>query len=146
MDHRMDQRENKNMGNRKDIKIHKEIPRSIGQKNVECWRKARDLSVKIHKLVSNGHLNLDKELKHALKNSTISIMSHIAMGNEQALHQRGYLKHLGYAQLSLVTFRSYLVIIRELGHIGEGDFIDFYDQSIRIADFIDHLINEEKKV
>jgi len=120
-----------------------ETHKGISHKNQECWRRARDLTVNIYRLVSDSPLNFDQELKEALTKTTVSVMSHIAMGNEQSV-QTEFIKHLRYARISLVTLRTYLVIIRELGYIGEGDFLDFDDQSIQIAVFIDNLIKKNK--
>jgi four helix bundle protein len=119
------------------MEIHKDLSRG----NSECWRNARDLTVKTYRLVSNGSLNSEQELKRALIKTTVSIMSYLAIAQEQVV-QGESLRYLGYALECVATFRTCLVIIRELGYIGEGQFLDFEDQSVHISALIHDWIKE----
>ncbi|MGM0466398.1 MAG: four helix bundle protein [Acidobacteriota bacterium] len=122
------------------------INRDISRENpdLECWENARDLVIKTYRLVSNGGLDSDRELRQALIRTTISIMSYLAMAKEQT-YQKESMRHLGHALECVSTFRTYLVIIRELGYIGEGQFLDFEDQSVHISALINDCIKIKER-
>ncbi|MBD3413374.1 MAG: four helix bundle protein [Candidatus Aminicenantes bacterium] len=120
--------------------------RKIRSDNLDCWRHARDLTVHIHRLISENHLKKDSELKEALTKTTVYLMSHIAMGNGNATPESlESLKHLDLALECLAVLRTYLGILRELGYLSEGDFLDFEDQSIHIEALIDDQIKNLRK-
>lgn len=121
------------------------INRDISRENLdlECWRRARDLVVRTYRLVSNGGLDSDRELRQTLISTTISIMSYLAMAKEQTYQKESMsMRHLGNALECVSTFRTYLVVIRELGYIGEGQFLDFEDQSVHISALINDWIKK----
>ncbi|MFW6124222.1 MAG: four helix bundle protein [Acidobacteriota bacterium] len=123
-----------------------DVDRDVGREisDSECWENARDLVIKTYRFVSNGGLNSDRELKQALIRTTISIMSSLAVAGEQT-YPKESMRHLGCALECVTTFRTYLVIIRELGFIGEGQFLDFEDQSVHISALINDCIKIGEK-
>jgi four helix bundle protein len=125
--------------------INRDISKGNSDSNLECWENARDLVIKTYRLVSNGCLNSDSELSQALIRTTISTMSNLAVAKEQT-YQKESMRHLGYALESVTIFRTYLVIIRELGYIGEGLFLDFEDQSVYISALINDCIKNKEKI
>jgi len=125
--------------------INRNISRENSDSDIECWECARDLVIKTYRLVSNGFLNSDRELRQALIRTTISAMSNLAMAKEQT-YQKESMRHLEYALECMAIFRTYLVIIRELGYIGEGQLLDFEDQSVHISALINDCIKNKEKI
>jgi len=107
--------------------------------NSECWKKARDLTIKIHRLSTHINSESDRSLQKALRKSSLSIMTQITLGNEHDNPQES-IKYLGYAKASLAAFRTYLIILREFGYLSEADYLDFEDRIIHIAVLLGRLI------
>jgi hypothetical protein len=135
------------------MEINRDISRETSSDCSDCWENAKDLAIKTYRLVSNGDLNSDQELKQALITTTVFLMSYLSMAKEQDVDVQDVPNHresLGQGHLEdalecVAVFRTYLVIIRELGYIGEGQFLDFEDYSVRISAQIHDCIKVKRK-
>jgi len=133
------------------MEINRDISRENSSDCSVCWENAKDLAIKTYRLVSNGDLNSDRELKQALIKTTVFLMSYLSMAKEQDVQNVfNHRESLGQGHLEdalecVAIFRAYLVIIRELGYIGEGQFLDFEDHSVQISTQIHDCIKVKVK-
>ncbi|MGD2295677.1 MAG: four helix bundle protein [Candidatus Aminicenantes bacterium] len=106
---------------------------------LDCWRQARALAVEVYQASMNGNLSKDFVLRDQLRKSVISIVSNIADGKERETPGE-LIRYLRLAKASTAKLRTQLLISREIGHLGEGDFLDFEDKATRVSSSLADLI------
>jgi four helix bundle protein len=111
--------------------------------NLECWKQAKDLAVEVHKLSNNGNLNHDYGLQSQLRNSALSVASSIAGGRARG-DSGAFVDYLNEAKVYAAALRTQLIISKDIGYLGEGDFLDFEDRINRISAMIGGLIKAIK--
>ena len=71
-------------------------------------------------------------------------MSRIAEGKSRGSGTE-FVSYLKMAKASAAALQSSLILSRDIGYLGEGDFLDFQDRANRVAALIGGLINAIKK-
>jgi four helix bundle protein len=112
--------------------------------NLECWRQAKDLALDVHRLSTTGNLNGDEVMSDQLRQSALRIMSRIAEGKARGSGNE-FIYYLKLAKASAAALQSSLILSREMGYLGEGDFLDFQDRANRVSALVGGLINAIKK-
>lgn len=112
--------------------------------NLECWQQAKELAKDMYQLASEGNLKHDFVLRDQLRKASISIMSYIATGKERG-SMSDFVRYLKMAKGSAAALRSHLVVSRDVGYLGEGDFLDLQDRANKISALIGGLINALNK-
>lgn len=112
--------------------------------NLECWRQAKDLALDVHRLSVTGSLNGDEVMSDQLRQSALRIMSRIAEGKARGSGNE-FIYYLKLAKASAAALQSSLILSREMGYLGEGDFLDFQDRANRVSALVGGLINAIKK-
>ena len=110
-----------------------------GFENLECWKQARDLAVEMYRLSENGNFREDQAMLDELKKSAISVASLIAGGREKG-GATNFVHSLGKAKATAAELRSRLIIFKEIGYLGEGDYLEFDDRINRISAMLAGLI------
>ncbi len=112
--------------------------------NLECWRQAKDLALDVHRFSQTENVNGDAVMCDQLRQSSLRIMSRIAEGKARA-SGNDFIFYLKLAKASAASLQSTLILSRDMGYLGEGDFIDFQDRANRVSALIGGLINAIKK-
>jgi len=115
-----------------------------GFENLECWKQAKDLAVDMYKLSADDGLNGDSVMCDQLRRSSLAVMNHIADGKNRG-SRREFMRMLQIAKGSAAALQSNLILSRDIGYLGEGDFLDFQDRANRVAALIGGLINAIKR-
>ncbi|MBN1223746.1 MAG: four helix bundle protein [Candidatus Aminicenantes bacterium] len=110
-----------------------------GFENLECWKQAKDLAVEMYKLSDNGNFRDDKAMLDDLKRSAVSVASLIAGGREKG-GASNFVHSLGKAKATAAELKTRLIIFREIGYLGEGDYLDFDDRINRVSAMLGGLI------
>ena len=112
--------------------------------NLECWRQAKDLALDVHRFSATGSLNGDEVMSDQLRQSALRIMSRIAEGKARGSGNE-FIYYLKLAKASAAALQSSLILSRDMGYLGEGDFLDFQDRANRVSALVGGLINAIKK-
>ena len=112
--------------------------------NLECWRQAKDLALDMHRLSVAENMNGDAVMGDQLRQSSLRVMSRIAEGKSRGSGTE-FVSYLKMAKASAAALQSSFILSRDIGYLGEGDFLDFQDRANRVAALIGGLINAIKK-
>jgi len=111
---------------------------------LDCWQQAWNLAVEVYQASMNGNLSKDFVLRDLLRKSALAIASNIADGKERGSPAE-LTRFLRLARASTAKLRTQLLISREVGHLGEGDFLDLEDKAIRITSSISLMLKSAEK-
>lgn len=107
--------------------------------NLSCWQQARGLAVDIYNASADGNLSKDHWLRDRMRGVAVSIVSLIAEGRERR-GAEAFIRFLEQAKASAAELRTQLIIARDVGYLGEGDFLAFEDRVNRVSAMIGGLI------
>jgi len=112
---------------------------------IDIWKEAVELAIKIYKLTDSGKFNRDFSLKVQLRRSAISISSNIAEGFERETHKE-FIRFLFIAKGSYGELRSQLYISQRIGYLSNSDY-DLFNTTCKIlSSKIQSLINYLKSL
>jgi four helix bundle protein len=114
-----------------------------GFEDLEVWRSAMALSVKIYKLTMKSPLEKDFGLRDQIRRSAVSIPSNIAEGDERNSNPDS-IRHFRIAKGSLAEIRTQLRIAHEIGYITDEDYNLLNDEYRRLANQLGKLISVRK--
>ncbi len=106
---------------------------------LEAWKLARSLTVKIYGLAKVGEFSRDFGLRDQLCRAAVSIGSNIAEGFERQ-SDKSFLQFLSIAKGSAGEVRSQLYVALDLGYITQEQFQDIYDDTLNVAKMLSGLI------
>lgn len=88
--------------------------------NIKAWQKAHGLCLSIHRLVPTLPPDAHPSLGASLARSALAASTHIAAG---AKRQRAadYAHELNLAEAALTETEAVLLLLRQLGHLGDDD-------------------------
>jgi four helix bundle protein len=112
--------------------------------NLECWRQAKDLALEVHRFSATGSLNGDEVMGEQLRQSALRVMSRIAEGKSRGSGTE-FIYYLKLAKTSAAALQSSLILSRDIGYLGEGDFLDLQDRTNRVSALVGGLINAIKR-
>lgn len=89
---------------------------------MEVWQDSKELAVKIYKVTSHGEFARDYSFRDQIRRAAISIPSNLAEG-EESIFGKVSIKHFSISSGSLAELRTQMEIARDIGYIGEEDYI-----------------------
>lgn len=110
----------------------------IGQ---ECWIQAKDLAVSLFHFFAVGWEDHGVGWDVPVKDSAVSVAAHIAAGREGRTWRQSRLS-ITAAQAAAGELRARLIILREVGILPEGDFLDLNDRLTRVRLLIEKMKGE----
>ena len=88
---------------------------------IECWKKARQLTRRIYEISDQGAFAKDFGLKNQIRRAAVSIMSNIAEGYDRS-GKGEFIQFLSTAKGSAAEVRCQLYVAIDQGYIQETDF------------------------
>ena len=115
-----------------------------GFKELEVWKRSKDLTVKIYKLSGKGALNRDFGLRDQIRKSAVSIASNIAEGDERNTDKES-VRFLFIAKGSVAELRTQIQIAYEIDYIEKKVFEKIDSECEILGKMIGKLIKVRKK-
>jgi len=107
---------------------------------IECWKKARELTRRIYEVSGKGNFAKDFGLKDQIRRAAVSIMSNIAEGHDRS--GRGeFVQFLANAKGSAAEVRCQLYVAFDQDYIKEKEFESLTDLAIEISRMLAGLMN-----
>jgi len=107
--------------------------------DVEAWKLARELSIKIGAVIDSGSFNKNYRLIGQIEGSSGSIMDNIAEGFERGTRSE-FILFLGYSKGSCGELRSQLYRALDRGYITNEQFEEFNLATVRISGMLQNFI------
>jgi len=115
-----------------------------GFKDLEVWRRSKDLAVYVYRITQEGDLSRDFGLRDQLRRSSVSIASNLAEGDERE-SDREAVRFFYIAKGSIAELRTQLQIAFEIGYIEETEFKRLDDECCQIGMMAGALIKARRK-
>ena len=115
-----------------------------GFKDLEVWRIAKNLAVRIYQMSEEGKFREAQGLKDQIRRSAVSIASNIAEGDERD-SDRESIRFFYISKGSLAELRTQLQIAYEIGYIKEELFKDVDGKYDGLGKMLGSLIRARKK-
>ena len=96
-----------------------------GFEDIEAWRKAYDVTLRIYALTGNGNFNRDFGLRDQIRRASVSIMANIAEGHGRKSNLE-FANFLNLARGSTHEVQSHLHVAVGLGYIEQPVFEELY--------------------
>ena len=112
--------------------------------DIQAWKLAREMCVKIGRLIDNGSFKKSYKLINQMEGSSGSIMDNIAEGFERGTRAE-FIQFLGYSKGSCGEFRSQLYRALDRNYIDQEQFDDLAVMAIRISAMLQKLIEYLQK-
>ena len=93
--------------------------------DLDCWKKARELTIIIYRLTGQGTFIKDFGLKEQIRRASVSIMSNIAEGFGN-ISTKEFIRFLGYSIRSSCEVQSQLYVAIDQQYISHDDFNNAY--------------------
>jgi four helix bundle protein len=90
---------------------------------IECWKRARELTRRIYKISSKPGFARDFGLKDQIRRASVSIMSNIAEGYDRS-GTGEFVQFLATAKGSAAEVRCQLYVAADQGYVQESEFIE----------------------
>lgn len=90
---------------------------------IECWKRARELTRRIYKVSGETAFARDFGLKDQIRRASVSVMSNIAEGYDRS-GTAEFVHFLATAKGSAAEVRCQLYVAADQGYIKERDFIE----------------------
>lgn len=107
---------------------------------IECWKKARELTRRIYEVSGKGNFAKDFGLKDQIRRASISIMSNIAEGHDRS-GTGEFVQFLANAKGSAAEVRCQLYVAFDQGYINDNDFEELTDLATETGRMIAGLMN-----
>ncbi|OGF48482.1 MAG: hypothetical protein A2452_11770 [Candidatus Firestonebacteria bacterium RIFOXYC2_FULL_39_67] len=114
-----------------------------GYKDLEVWKKAKDLAVKIYKQAGTGKIAKDYGLREQLQRSSVSIASNIAEGEGRESSKES-IRFFYISMGSLAELETQLQIAFEIGLLEESVFKQIEKDCASVGKMTRGLINYRK--
>lgn len=115
-----------------------------GFRELEVWRKAKDLAIYVYKVTNKGDICRDFGLRDQIRRAVISIASNIAEGDERDTNKDS-VRFLYMAKGSLAEVLTQIIISKEIGYIGDEEFKYILSESEAIGKMLGKLIKVRSK-
>ena len=110
-----------------------------GFRDLEVWRRSKDLAVKIYNISSVGTLGKDYSLREQLRRAAVSVASNIAEGDERGSDKEA-VRFFYIAKGSLAELRTQLEIACEIGYLSSRIFDEIDGECEQLGRMIGSLI------
>ncbi|MFN8348969.1 MAG: four helix bundle protein [Spirosomataceae bacterium] len=108
--------------------------------DLQCWQKARELSIEVYEITKAGNFAKDFEMKGQIRAASGSIMDNIAEGFDRGGRDE-FKQFLTISKGSTGEVKSQLYRALDQRYINEEKFNKMYDKANVIAKQIDALRN-----
>ena len=108
--------------------------------DIECWKKARELTSLVYAVSSDGKFAHDYGLRDQLRRASISILSNIAEGFERD-GDKEFLQFLSSAKGSCGEVRAQLYVALDQHYITDEQFKLFRERAVEISRMISGMMN-----
>jgi four helix bundle protein len=108
--------------------------------DIECWRKARELTRRIYRVSAKARFARDFGLKDQIRRASVSIMSNIAEGHDRS-GTGEFIQFLATAKGSAAEVRSQLYVALDEAYIDESDFGELNALAAETGRMIGGLMN-----
>lgn len=112
---------------------------------LHVWQFAKQLAVKIYKLVQNSEIKKDFGFKDQIQRSAISIPSNIAEGDESGSDKLS-IRYFYIAKGSTAELMTQLIIAFEIGYIDKESQVTLVDECDKISSMLNRLIKARSQV
>jgi four helix bundle protein len=93
---------------------------------IQCWQKARELTLKVYLVSKRGQFSTDFGLKDQIRRASVSIMSNIAEGFDRS-GTAEFVQFLSIAKGSAAEVRCQLYVAADQGYIDGKQFRELSD-------------------
>jgi four helix bundle protein len=107
---------------------------------IECWKKARELTRRVYEVSGKGNFAKDFGLKDQIRRAGVSIMSNIAEGHDRS-GTGEFVQFLANAKGSAAEVRCQLYVAFDQGYINDKDFHELTDLATETGRMIAGLMN-----
>jgi four helix bundle protein len=107
---------------------------------IECWKRARELTRHIYRISNQPAFSRDFGLKDQIRRAAVSVMSNIAEGYDRS-GTGEFVQFLATAKGSAAEVRCQLYVASDLGYLQEGDFIQLNSLAGETGSMIGGLMN-----
>jgi len=111
---------------------------------IDAWKVARELSLKIGTIIDDGSFKKSYRLIAQIESSSGSIMDNIAEGFERGTRAE-FIQFLGYSKGSCGEFRSQLYRASDRKYLTQEQFDELYSLAVRISAMLQKLIEYLQK-
>jgi len=115
-----------------------------GYRDLEVWKKAKDLAVKVYKQAGTGKIAKDYGLRDQLQRSSVSVASNIAEGDGRE-SDRESIRFFNISMGSIAELETQLQIAFEIGLIEEAIFKEIEKDCDIVGKMIRTLISYRKR-
>ncbi len=112
-------------------------------KELKVWKEAKDLTVIIYKITSNGYFKNDFGLRNQMRRASLSIASNIAEGYERN-STKEFIRFLLISKGSISELRTQIEISKEINYINQEIFDNIENKCCKIGSMITNLIKARK--
>ncbi len=106
---------------------------------IECWKKARELTRRIYKISGESTFARDFGLKDQIRRAAVSIMSNIAEGYDRS-GTGEFVQFLAHAKGSAAEVRCQLYVAADQGYIRETEFLELNDMATETSKMVSGLM------
>jgi four helix bundle protein len=113
-------------------------------RNLEVWKRAKDLAVKVYEITNYNSFDKDFGLKEQMRRAAVSISSNIAEGDERNSNKES-IRFLYIANGSVAELITQIIIAYEIKYINNNTYKDMILELEQISKMIKSLINYRKR-
>ena len=106
---------------------------------IECWKRARELTRRIYSISSKSAFARDFGLKDQIRRASVSVMSNIAEGYDRS-GTAEFVHFLATAKGSAAEVRCQLYVAADLGYLQEGDFVELSNLAAETGNMLGGLM------
>jgi four helix bundle protein len=93
---------------------------------IECWKRARELTRRIYELTNQSKFARDFGLKDQIRKASVSVMSNIAEGHDRS-GTAEFVHFLSTAKGSAAEVSCQLYVALDQGYIQQSEFTELHD-------------------
>ncbi len=120
------------------------MPKIERFEDIDCWKKARELTRSIYSISLGGGFSKDFALRDQLRRASISILSNIVEGFERDGNKE-FLQFLSIAKGSCGEARAQLYVALDQEYISEAQFRSISEMAVEISRMLSGLIKYLKQ-
>ena len=107
--------------------------------DLEAWRLARALTLKIYTATRTGEFAKDFGLKDQIRRASVSIVSNIAEGFDRKSNKQ-FIQFLEIASGSSSEVKALLYVALDVGYISQDQFSDLFADASRVGQMLTKLL------
>ena len=113
-------------------------------KDLQVWRKSKDLAVTVYQITDGGKFRTDFGLRDQIRRSAISISSNIAEGDELDTNLQS-IRHFYIAKGSAAEVLSQAMVAHEIGYLNQESFNEIEQSCLAISKMLMKLIQARRE-